>query len=86
MCLYQFQVFDGRSEVSPDTVELPTIDAARREGIRRAGASLVLDAHTLSPDHNWRLDVTDDRGMLLFRYDFTMTVSPAARGTGEAKA
>lgn len=86
MCLYQFQVFDGRSEVTPDTVELPTIDAARREGIRRAGATLVLDAHTLTPDHNWRLDVTDDRGTLLFRYDFTMTISPAGRGTGNVDA
>lgn len=79
MSLYQFQVFDGRSEVSPDKVELPNLDAARREGIRRAGATLVLDAHIITPDNNWRLDVTDENGTLLFRYDFAMTASPAAR-------
>ena len=79
MALYQFQVFDGRSEVSPDKVELPNLDAARREGIRRAGATLVLDAHIITPENNWRLDLTDERGTLLYRYDFAVTASPATR-------
>lgn len=79
MSLYRFQVFDGRSEVQPDTLELPDLEAARREGIRRAGATLVLDAHIINPENNWRLDVSDDRGTLLFRYDFAVTVSPAGQ-------
>lgn len=79
MPMYQFRVFDGRSHVIPDTVEFSDLDAARREGIRRAGAALVLDAHVISPNADWHLDVTDKAGTLLFRYDFAMTVSPAAR-------
>ncbi len=79
MSLYQFRVFDGRHNVDPETVELPDIAAARREGIRRAAAGLVLDAHTLRPNSDWRLDVIDERETLLFRMDFTITASPAAR-------
>lgn len=80
MPLFQFQVFDGRSAVSPDTVELADLAAARREGIGRSGASLVLDAHVIESKNDWRIDVTDQKGTLLFRYDFTMTIAPAARG------
>ncbi len=79
MSLFRFQIFDGRSQIDPHTIDLPNLAAARREGIRRAGATLVLDAPIMTPDKDWRLDVTDEQGTLLFRYDFTMTLSPAAK-------
>lgn len=84
MTQYRFQVFDGRSTIAPEVIELPDLAAARREGIRRAGATLVLDAQVLTPDNDWRLDVTDEHGTLLFRYDFAMTISPAARTRSDA--
>lgn len=62
----QFRGFDGRSRVIPDTVELSDLDAARREGIRRAGAALVLDAHVIGPETDWHMDVTHGAGTLLF--------------------
>ncbi|MGI3901207.1 MAG: DUF6894 family protein [Janthinobacterium lividum] len=83
MSRYRFQIFDGRSVIEPQVVELANLAAARREGIRRAGATLVLDAQVLTPDNDWRLDVTDEHGTLLFRYDFAMTISPAARAQGD---
>lgn len=78
MSLYRFEVYASHHAVDPETVDLPDSDAARREGVRRAGATLVLDAHKLNPRDDWHLDVRDERGTLLFRFDFAMTVSPAA--------
>ncbi len=74
---YKFHVYDGRSDVKPDEETLPDADAARREGIRRAGATLVLDAHILRPDTEWRLEVKDERGLVLYRMDFSITASSA---------
>lgn len=79
MPLYRFVVHEGHHAVDPETVDLPDIAAARREGIRRAGATLVLDAHKLEAGNDWRLDVTDQNSTLLYRFDFAMTVAPAAR-------
>lgn len=74
---YKFHVYDGRSDVTPDEVDLPDVDAARREGIRRAGATLVLDAHILKPNTEWRLEVKDRHGLVLYRMDFSITASSA---------
>lgn len=79
MATFHFQVHHGHHSVAPETVELSGAASARREGIRRAGAALVLDAHQLDAADDWHLDVTDDVGTLLFRFDFAMTVAPAAR-------
>ena len=76
---YHFNVFDGHSTVEPHELDLPDVGAARREGIRRAGAALVLDAHKLQPGGEWRLEVTDERALVLFRMDFAISASPAAR-------
>lgn len=74
---YKFHVYDGRSDVRPDEEDLPDADAARREGIRRAAATLVLDAHILRPDTEWRLEVKDARDLVLYRMDFSITASSA---------
>ena len=74
---YKFHVYDGRVDVKPDEEVLRDVDAARREGIRRAGAALVLDAHTLRADTEWRLEVEDEHGLVLYRMDFSITASSA---------
>ena len=74
---YKFHVYDGRSDVKPDDGDFPDANAARREGIRRAGATLVLDAHILRPDTEWRLEVEDEHGLVLYRMDFSITASSA---------
>lgn len=79
MSIFRFQVHDGHHTVAPETVELPDLAAARRESVRRTGATLVLDAHTFLPSGDWHLDVTDEAGTLLFRLDVAMTVAPAAK-------
>ncbi len=74
---YKFHVYDGRVDVKPDEEDLRDSDAARREGIRRAGATLVLDAHILRADTEWRLEVEDEHGLVLYRMDFAITASSA---------
>ena len=74
---YKFHVYDGRSDVKPDEEDLPDAAAARREGIRRAGATLVLDARILTPDTEWRLEVKDAQDLVLYRMDFSITASSA---------
>ena len=76
---FHYNVFDGHSTVEPHAIELPDVDSACREGIRRAGAALVLDAHMLRPGGEWRLEVTDDTALVLFRMDFAISAAPAAR-------
>ena len=76
---FHFQTHDGVHAVEPEAVELPDLTEARREGIRRAGATLVLDARELDPAKNWHLDVTDAAGILLYRFEFIATLAPAAR-------
>ena len=77
---FHFRTHDGVHAVEPETVELPDLTEARREGVRRAGATLVLDARKLDPAKDWHLDVTDADGTLLYRFEFVTTVAPAARG------
>lgn len=82
MALYRFESHDGHHAVEPATLDLPDLAAAQREGARRVGTTLVLDAHHLRPHHDWHLDVTDKAGTLLFRFDVAITVAPAARAIG----
>ena len=72
---YHFNVYDGGSDLDSEGSELPDDGASRREGIRLASAILDDSASDLS-DGNWRLEVTDDRGVILFRLDLIASTLP----------
>jgi hypothetical protein len=76
---YHFNVFDGRSPADVAGRELPTIQDARGEAIRLSGALLEADGHRIQLGEDWRMEVTDDRGLILFRLDFTVMEAPAAQ-------
>ena len=75
---YHFSIYDGVSLPDHDGTELPDLQAARQEAIRFAGKIIADEARTLSLGEDWRMEVTDGSGMLLFRLDFVVTASPAA--------
>lgn len=75
---YHFNVHDGSDLIDKDGTVLPDIVFARREAIRLAGKLLELGAGSINPGSEWRMDVTDDAGLLLFQLDFTVSQSPAA--------
>lgn len=74
---YFFNVHDGHSEIDNKGTELPDTNYARREAIRLSGNILDNEAKTIALGEEWRMEVVDDRGLILFRFDFTTTVSAA---------
>lgn len=79
MPLYFFQILDGRSSTDTEGTELPDWQTARREAIRLAGHVLKDEADRLLFDEEWRMDVTDVTGLILFQLDFCFTEAAAVR-------
>lgn len=63
---YHFDSVDGRRDADPDGIDLPNDHAARSMAVRYAGEVLVSDPATLWRRGQWRVEVTDDDGVLLF--------------------
>ena len=67
---YHFNVHDGIEIPDEVGVDLPDINFARREAIRYAGTLLEEAANRESLGEEWRLDVTDASGAVLFSLSF----------------
>ena len=76
---YHFNVFDGISSIDEGGSELADLVTARYEAIRLAGNIVADDAQRMKLGEDWRMEVTDDVGLLLFRLDFTVVETPAIR-------
>jgi hypothetical protein len=74
---YHFNVFDGDPLLDAEGEELRAPSDARTEAIRRFGALLMREADHLGHEEDLRMEVTDDRGLVLFRLDFTVMKSAA---------
>ena len=74
---FHFNVYDGVSDTDRIGTELPNWQAARLEAIRRAGEILKDDPRRLALGEDWRMEVTDETGLILFRLDFTVVGSSA---------
>ena len=72
---YHFNIYDGYSSKDPDGTELADIRQAQREAVRLAGAVLDSEVDRVKSVKEWRLEVTDDTGLLLFQFDFTATLA-----------
>ncbi|KAB1069872.1 DUF6894 family protein [Methylobacterium planeticum] len=83
---YHFNVHDGRSLLDDDGTELPNTTFARREAIRYAGALLEDEATRLAVGEEWRLEVTDSVGLILFCLNFIVTEAPAISHAGATGA
>lgn len=73
---FYFSVFDGRSFPDTDGIELRDRTAAQVLAIQHAGEVLQSDAKRITPGQDWRMEVTDERGLILFRLDFSVTAPP----------
>ncbi|CAO4181274.1 DUF6894 family protein [Methylorubrum extorquens] len=74
---YHYNVYDGVELLDRRGVELPDLTYARREAIRYAGALLEDGAQKDNLSNEWRMEVVNENGLLLFRLDFLVTDSPA---------
>jgi hypothetical protein len=69
---FHLHVYNGLSLPDSRGVDLPDRDAARVEALRLA-AELIRDGATRRRlGRDWRMEVTDASGTLLFRLDFTV--------------
>jgi hypothetical protein len=71
--IYHFIVHDGSNVPDPDGTELASLSVARLEAVKLAGELLRDQPQTFWDGSDWHLDVTDERGHILFRLDFTAT-------------
>lgn len=76
---FHFSVYDGASSLDPEGMRLPDQAAARLEAVRRAGRILKADAQRVLSGDEWRMEVSDDSGVILFRLDFFVTASVAGQ-------
>ena len=76
---FHFHVHDGCSVLDPEGTELPDPQAARLEAIRIAGDILKHDAHRIALGEDWRIEVTDHTGLILFQMTFLVVESPMMR-------
>ena len=74
---YHFNVYDGVTVLDPDGVELADWERALYEAIRNCGEVLNDNAKRIALGEDWRMEITDDTGLVLFRSDFSVMRSAA---------
>lgn len=77
---YHFNVYDGSGSVDHDGTVLLGWQAARLEAIRLAGEILKDEADRVALSDGWRIEVTDDMGLVLFHMAFVITAASAIGG------
>jgi hypothetical protein len=74
---FHFNVHDGVSKLDKKGTVLPDWQAARIEAVRLAGDILKHEAQRVALGEDWRLEVTDHAGLILFQMTFLVVASPA---------
>lgn len=64
-----FNVCDGVTPLDSDGTELPNAEVAKVEAIRHAGVLVSESADRFRVDESWRLEVTDEAGLILYRIE-----------------
>ena len=77
---YFFGSVDGQREPDEEGEELPNLEAAQLHAMQYAGEVLKSDPALLWKHGQWRVEVTDDTGELLFTVITLAIDAPTARG------
>ena len=80
MALYFFNVTDGVSIPDSIGVELPDLYAARLEAVRYSGELLKDHPDAFWVQHEWRIEVADRLGAILFAIHISAVEAPALHG------
>lgn len=81
---YHFHIHDGRTILDTDGLELADAAQARRMAIRLSGQYFEDEADLIALGEEWRMEVTDGQGLILFRLDFVVTNAAAVGNTAKA--
>ncbi|ONF50247.1 DUF6894 family protein [Methylobacterium radiotolerans] len=74
---YFFNIYDGVSMLDDTGTELADWQEARIQAIEFAGAVIKDEAKHIALGEDWRIEVTDERKLVLFRFDFITLEAPA---------
>ena len=74
---YHFNVYDGATVMDHDGVELHDWEEARLEAVRYSGEIFRDEARRIASGDEWRMEITDEAGLVLFRIDFSVMASAA---------
>ncbi|KAB1071210.1 DUF6894 family protein [Methylobacterium planeticum] len=77
---YFFHVHDGVSLLDHEGTELADWHQAQFHAIRTAGEIISDNAKRLKLGEDWKMEVTDEVGLVLFRLDFHVASSAAVMG------
>lgn len=78
MARYYFNLHDHRYVPDPDGTELESLEAAKRQAIKLAAAILSGRPEEFLGSTEWRVEVTDRTGVLLFTVGLAMILAPEA--------
>lgn len=78
MARFHFQVRTKSHVAHTEVADLPGMEEARTEAARRVGMLLTEHAKRIWVDEDWQMDVTDDRGLILFTIHIAALTAPAA--------
>lgn len=82
---FHFNVYDGVTLLDNHGTDLDSWEEARLEAIVLTGHLLKDHPKRIALGEEWRMEVTDENGLVLFRLDFTVLESPAMLGTSRNK-
>jgi hypothetical protein len=71
MFRYYFHVRDGRTSIDNEGTEFASLEDARVDAVRLAGAMLTDHAPIFWNEHDWELQVTDAANLTVFTLSFT---------------
>ena len=77
---YHFGSVDGHREPDKEGMELSNLEAAKAHAMEYAGDVLKSDPAVLWRHGQWRVEVTDDNGELLFTVITLAIDAPNSRG------
>lgn len=78
---YHFEVRTPTQTLVTEGADLPDSTAARVEATKRIGDLLRIHAGEIWADQDWQMDVTDERGLILYAVVVSALMAPATVGT-----
>ena len=78
---FHFNVFDSAALKDTEGTEFATWEEARLGAIHTAGEIIKDNPKRIALGEDWRMEVTDEYGLVLFRLDFQVMESAAMMGT-----
>lgn len=74
---YFFNIYDGYSGLDVEGTDFPDWASARIAAVKMAGEILKEEYDRILECRDWRMEVTDDTGLVIIRLDFCATEASA---------